>query len=308
MRRDVADPETVTDLRDLRAFCLVVDHGSITAAAKRLGETKGSVSRRLSRLERQLDVVLLRRSPRLVQPTDDGVAYRARLGRALELLDDANAQLLDAHATPHGQLRVTAPTDIAVSVLAPAVASFSERYPDVTVEMVLTEQRLDFDADQIDVAIRATSTTLEDSALVGHRLTAVEGKFFAARAYLKKFGTPTTPDELAQHRVMIPQVVRGRPLILHKGSEKKPCTARPKTSVVSSDFTFLRELAVRGVGIALLPSIITAADVAEKRLVPVLHEHLAFRGSLHLLHHGTRFLVPKVRAFRDHLLEHFKSV
>src|SRR5690349_8031624 len=80
------------DLRDLRAFCQVVDRGSLTSAAKALGETKGAVSRRLTRLERALGVVLLRRSPRRVEATEDGAAYRARLGRALDLLDDAHAQ------------------------------------------------------------------------------------------------------------------------------------------------------------------------------------------------------------------------
>src|SRR4051812_1755005 len=101
-RHDVADGESAADLQDLRAFCQVVDLGSITAAAKALGETKGSVSRRLSRLESTLGVVVVQRSPRRVQATEDGMAYRARVGRALELLDDAATQVQQALTAPHG--------------------------------------------------------------------------------------------------------------------------------------------------------------------------------------------------------------
>ena len=100
--------ETQTkDLTDLRAFCMVVDRGSITAAAKALGETKGAVSRRITRLERAVGSPLLRRSPRLVQATENGIAYRVQVGRALELLDDATTVLQDARATPSGVLRVS---------------------------------------------------------------------------------------------------------------------------------------------------------------------------------------------------------
>src|SRR5512140_3468638 len=89
-----------SDLLDLRAFCLVVDLGSVTAAAKTLGETKSSVSRRLTRLESRLGVTLVRRSTRLVQPTEEGSRYRLRVGRALELLEDATSELREAHAAP----------------------------------------------------------------------------------------------------------------------------------------------------------------------------------------------------------------
>src|SRR4051812_32831093 len=120
MKRDTAAAETsIADLQDLRAFCQVVDLGSITAAAKALGETKGSVSRRLTRLERALGVVVVQRSPRRVQATEDGIAYRARVGRALELLDDAAVQVQQARTAPHGHLRITAATDIGLSVVAP---------------------------------------------------------------------------------------------------------------------------------------------------------------------------------------------
>jgi len=173
---EVAIPATIPDdLRDLRAFCLVVDHGSLTAAAKPLGETKGSVSRRLSRLESALGVPLVRRSPRLVQPTEEGVLYQQRVGRALELLEDATDALKEAQGHPRGRLRVTAPPDFAHTVLAPVFARFCEAHRDISLELILTDRQLDFDAHQLDVALRLLDGQMG---------------FVASPAYLEREGHP----------------------------------------------------------------------------------------------------------------------
>jgi len=302
MAARVPDPETTPDVRDLRAFCLVVDLGSVTAAAEALEETKGSVSRRLTRLEQALGVSLLRRSPRLVQPTEDGAAYRAQIGRALEILDAAGSELRGARDAPRGNLRVTAPNDLAVSLLAPSIARFVERFPEVTVDMLLTERRLDFETEQIDVAFRA-SAALEDSSLVAHKLRDVHGRFYASRAYLKKHGTPATPDDLASHRVLLMGPLRGaRSLPVRRTSEPTPSPARIRATMSASDASFVREVAIAGAGIAVLPSEIAGGAVEQGRLVHVLADHVCFSGALYLIHQGTRFLAPKVRAFRDHVL------
>ena len=166
--------ETQTkDLADLRAFCMVVDRGSITAAAKALGETKGAVSRRITRLERAVGSPLLRRSPRLVQATENGIAYRVQVGRALELLDDATTVLQDARATPSGVLRVTAPTDIGISLVAPLMADFMTR--------VSADHRGD-DPHGDGTRFRrqpgrrrlARGPSLRDSSLVAHKLERLE--------------------------------------------------------------------------------------------------------------------------------------
>ena len=131
MKPSVAGSETFdADLPDLRAFCMVADLGSITAAARALGETKGTVSRAARRASSAPSAwCCCRRSPRLVQATEDGLTYRLRIGRALELVDDANNTVQRARATPSGHLRVTAPLDLGVSIVAPLMAGFVERYP-----------------------------------------------------------------------------------------------------------------------------------------------------------------------------------
>ncbi|WP_437958356.1 LysR family transcriptional regulator [Sorangium sp. So ce119] len=307
MKREVAKRETIdADLADLRAFCLVVDLGSITAAAKTLGETKGSVSRRITRLEQALGVELLRRSPRRVQATDDGLAYRMRVGRALELLEDANVAVQQARAKPSGHLRVTAPFDLGLSILAPLSAGFAERFPEISLEMLLTEALLDFDAHQIDVALRATSS-LPDSSLIAHKLLHLEVGLFAAPAYLRKHRPVRRPEDLKGHRLLLAQTTRGHAtiaLLPRDGGDR--AELRVRAAISASDYSFCREVALAGAGIALVPEVNVRGDLEAKRLVPVLKDHTIDGGApLYLVHPGTRFLPPKIRAFRDHLLDSF---
>jgi DNA-binding transcriptional LysR family regulator len=301
--------ETQTkDLADLRAFCMVVDRGSITAAAKALGETKGAVSRRITRLERAVGSPLLRRSPRLVQATENGIAYRVQVGRALELLDDATTVLQDARATPSGVLRVTAPTDIGISLVAPLMADFMTRYPQITVEMILTETVLDFDANQVDVALRA-APSLRDSSLVAHKLERLEWGIFAAPHYLKVHRAPKRPEELEQHRLVLFRTNRGQTSLTlrPKGSTERIHVAL-RAALSVSEFSFAREVARAGAGVTLLPHVVAEQDVNEGRLVQVLKNYtLESAANLYLVHQGSRFLTSRVRAFRDYVMEAFES-
>ncbi len=306
MKHQVVETETAaTDVDDLRAFCRVVDLGSITGAAKALGETKGAVSRRITRLERSLGVVLLRRSPRLVQATEDGAAYRASVGRVLEMLDEANAQARRALTSPSGHLRVTAPTDVGLTLLPPVIASFVERYPEVTVEMVLTETFLDFDAHQIDVALRAGSV-LQDSTLVAHRLLDIEARLYASPGYVKQHGAPKRVDELDGHRLLLGQGGRGAAsLTLRRGTEEHRLRFKGHAPIAGSDYSFTREVALGGGGVALLPDVVARNDVTAGRLVPVLKDWAGFKGTLFVVHHATRLVTPKVRVFREHIIAEF---
>jgi DNA-binding transcriptional LysR family regulator len=285
---------------------MVVDLGSITAAARALGETKGTVSRRLTRLERALGVVLIRRSPRLVQATEDGLAYRMRVGRSLELLDDANATLQQARTTPSGHLRITAPLDLGVSLVAPLVAGFVERYPEISVEMVLSQAVLDFDSNQIDVALRAIRS-MPDSSLIAYKLKELDTVLYASPGYLRRHAPPKRPDDITRHRVLVLRATRGHAVLnLHAKSGGEQTRVRVRAAISASDFSFAREAALAGAGIAVLPSVVAKRDLDEGRLVQVLKEHVVDAGAFfYLVHQGTRFLPSKIRVFRDYVLEAF---
>lgn len=130
-------------LEDVRAFCAVVEFGTVSAAARQLGETKGSISRRLSRLERRLGVTLLARTSRAVSPTEEGTAFYSKAREALVWLDDAAEGARQSKAVPRGHLRVTAPVDITLDVLPMIVVSFRALYPQISVELLATDAPLE---------------------------------------------------------------------------------------------------------------------------------------------------------------------
>lgn len=300
MRPKVSENETLSgDLADLRAFCLAADLGSITAASRAMGESKGATSRRVARLERSLGAALLRRGARRVSLTEEGELFRERAGRALETLDDAAAELWAGRAEPRGVLRVTAPTDLG-TLLAPVIAGFIDAHPAVRVEVELTQSALDFEAHRIDVAFRAAAT-LRDSPLIAHRLLDMGLALFASPGYLARHGVPATPAELSSHRlVRMPYGGRTPRLTLVRGDER--ATLSSVSSLLANDNTFTLDATVAGGGVGLLLETHAEADLAAGRLVRVLGDwRFVERGALFLLH-ADAALPAKVRAFRDHAL------
>ena len=246
--------------------------------------------------------MLVRRSPRLVQATEEGLAYRSIVGQALEQLEDAQRSLKRARTEPSGYLRVTAPYDLGEAVFAPLVAAFSARYPQICVDMILTEQLLDFDQHQIDIALRA-ATQLRDSALIAHKLYQVDGGFYAAPSYLKKHRAPKHPDDLAAHRILVARSDRGHAtLALQRGDEK--ISLRVRAAVAASDFSFLRQVAVAGAGIVWLPSLLVQRELVAKTLRAVLPDWTDDRrAQVYLVHQAQQFLPEKTRVFRDFMLK-----
>ena len=299
-----------TELGDLRAFCLAVDLGSITAAAKSMGLSKGTLSRRITRLEQALGTVLVRRSPRLVQATDYGAAYKSQIQNALDLLDQAS-DAVPTQADPRGNLRVTTPPGTGICVLAPLLLRFAERYPEIQVELILAEQPIDFDAQRIDVAIHP-AVRLRDSSLIAHKLLDFELALVASPDYLARFGTPKTADDLARHRILCRSGHEHITLEARLGAAPRKAAAKDLTlhsAISTSDNAFIREAALAGGGITLLSTNLCDADIAAGRLVRVL-SHLKIAdgtGSLYLLHLAMRFVPPKIRVFRDFMMEHLSD-
>jgi DNA-binding transcriptional LysR family regulator len=291
-------------LPDVRAFCAVVDAGSVTGAARLLGETKGAVSRRLARLEASLGVALLRRSPRLVVPTEEGLLYRARVGVALEALDDAARALDGAREVPRGLLRITAPADLGSAWLPEICARFMARYPEIRLEVLASDERLDLDAHHIDCALRVG--VLRDSSLRVVKLLDLGIGLYASPAYLRVHGTPTRPEQLTAHRLAA-YVRMPRPLDL--AFERGGRTTRVTLdATVLGDGAFVRELVLAGGAICGHPRIVGDRDVAAGRLVRLLPDYeVPLTVPLSLLHPATSFVPPKIAAFRDFLLESIQT-
>jgi len=308
MKHEVADSETlVGDLLDLRAFCLVTDLRSVTSAAKIMGESKATVSRRIARLEQVLGVSLLKRTPRLVEPTEDGLAYRTRVGEVLELLGDANTTVRGARAVPSGHLRVTSPPEFN-GLLAPLVAAFGDRYPDVLVDLLVTEQVVDLAAEHVDVALRVAGR-LPDSRLIAHRLLDLVAIAVAAPGYLRRFRAPKRLEDLDDHRIVqlgAVRMTRSLPVSRVDGTGGT-IELRLRPAILASDMNFVKEAVLAGAGVAFLPTVVVDRELGEHRLAHVLRPYRAAGAALFLLYQGGRFLPPKVRAFRDFVLGSFSA-
>ncbi len=293
----------VGDVQDLRAFSLACEVLSLTAVGKIMGESKATISRRISRLEAALGVVLLRRSSRGIAVTGDGAAYRARVAEVLDLLSDANAAAThEGRATPAGELRVSVPPGYA-NALAPIFAGFCTAFKEVVLVVDVSSRFVDLEAEHFDIALRATSK-LADSSLVALRVSEPQsdGVFVASPAYLKETGAPRRPRNLDAHRI-VSHGDNSAPAVLPLSNRKsdESLELRLPVSVVGSDLGFLKEMVLSGAGIAILPRINVQRELDEGRLVHVLPDWVWHRMNLFLIYRGKPFVSRKVRAFLDYM-------
>jgi len=257
------------DVDALIAFSAVIDSGSFSAAAERLGQTPSGVSRTISRLEGQLGMTLMQRTTRRLQLTEEGAWL---LGRARTILADlahTEAEAAARRSQPSGLVRVNAATPALGHLLAPLVPEFLDAYPLVQLELVSGETYVDLIEERADLAIRIGA--LPDSTLNARRLGSSRLRVLAAPGYLAKHGAPRLPADLKGHRTLgfsAPASLNTWPL-LHDGVEGWSIT--PAASASSGET--IRQLALAGAGIASLSHFMTRADVAAGTLVPVLAAH-----------------------------------
>ncbi len=302
MQHMVDESETIGGaLEDVRAYCAVVEFGTVSAAARLLGETKGSVSRRVSRLERRLGVSLLARTSRAVSPTGEGEAFFERARESLRLLDDAAEAAQASRKVPSGHLRVTAPVDFGMDVLPSILVRFRQLHPQMTVELLLDDAALDLAANRIDLALRALPGDLPDMGYRALKLIDFSMNLYAAPHYLAECGSPQTPNELAHHdfvaahgsAVAVPLTLTDR------RARVEHVTVR--AVVRSSDYASVSRLVAAGGGIASIPAPVAAVGIAAGRLVRVLPDWHIARARMHAISLGGLRAPARVRLFRDFL-------
>lgn len=298
----VDDLETMGgSLADVRAFCRVVELGTLSAAARVLGETKGSISRRLRRLEQSLGLSLLARHPRSVSVTGEGQLFYGKAREGLLLLEEA-AELARAHRSePRGVLRITAPLDLGQEWLPPIIVAFARQYPQIRVELLLSDQRLDLASHQIDVALRATEGGLPDMGYSARPLTSLTMGWFAAPDYLAQASAPVCPEDLHAHALILAGAgAQGCRVRLRQGGVEEQLTLWPRLQTL--DFASVLRLTLCGGGLGLMPSLVAAQGVARGDLLPVLTDWQAPAAELYLITHSGLRAPARVRAFKEFLL------
>lgn len=286
------------DVEALIAFSAVMDAGSFSGAAERLGQTPSGVSRTIARLEKQLGLTLLQRTTRRLHLTEEGAWLLGRARAVLADLANTEAEAAARRSQPAGLVRVNAATPALDHLLAPLVPAFLDAYPLVRLELTSGETVVDLIEERADLAIRIGN--LPDSTLSARRLGSSRIRVLAAPAYLERHGVPAEVADLAGHRLLgfsAPASLNTWPL-RHAGGEGFTVEA----AVTASSGETVRHLALAGAGIASLSDFLTRDDIAAGRLVPVLPEAaLPWTQPVWAVFYRQGALAPRVAALVDFL-------
>lgn len=297
------------NLDALALFVDVMRRGSFAAVARERNVSASSVSRSIASLERSLGAPLFERAGRELAPTEAALAYFERMAPLLDELERASRLGLDGAEALRGPLRVSAPLGFARLHLTPLLPEFARMHPGVSFELLLTDKFLDLTEDRVDVAIRLARFI--DPGLVSSRLCDASDVVCASPAYLRRRGRPRAPGDLGRHECLRLLVAghgarwRFRP---SGGGEVVDLQTRGR--VVASSGEALRQCAVAGMGVALLPRWAVAREVADGSLVELLPSYEATTSEFDLaawaVHPSARYVPRKVRAFVDFLSYKFR--
>jgi DNA-binding transcriptional LysR family regulator len=290
-----------SDLNAAHLFVQVVERGSFTSAARAVGLPKSTLSRKIGELEARLGARLLQRTTRKLSLTDLGAAYFERVHRIVSDLGEAEAAVQDAHSTPRGVLRVTAPPDLGMVFLPKAVPEFTEKYPEVQVVLDLSGRRLDLVAEGFDVALRAGP--VGDSSLIVKTVATSSMALYASPDYLKAHGAPLLLEDLCGHACLVFAATPERKWIFQKDGRPQEVVVRGR--IAAQDFGYLRLATLAGAGIALLPNMLVGPDLHHDRLELVLPEYTHAADNLYVAYPSRTFLPAKTRAFVDFITERF---
>jgi DNA-binding transcriptional LysR family regulator len=294
-------------LNGMRLFTEVVKSQGFAAASRKLGMVPSSVSRQISALEEALGARLLNRSTRKLSLTEAGELYYDQARRILSELDDANTAVSQFEGQPRGTLRLSTPVAFGRLHVIPALAHFLDRYPELRVDLVATDQVVDIVESGIDVALRMG--TLQNSSLVARKLASDRYVICGSPSYLDLHPPPRCPEDLAHHNCLTYKYTAGTAVWTFKG-RRGPEHVEVSGNLQADSFGALKSAAMLGMGLALLPIWSAMPCLRSGQLVTVLREypvfskHVEAEGAIYAVYPHRKQLSPKVRAFVDFIVEY----
>ncbi len=296
---------TIMDkLGSLRAFVKVVELGSFSEAGRQLRLSRSAISKYVGELEQELGVQLLNRTTRHASANENGQLYYERALSILADLDAADHAVSELQATPRGLLRVNAPMSFGTLQLGPAIADFMGRYPELRIQLALSDEQVDPVQGGYDVTLRIAD--LESSSLIARRIVAIDRAICASPDYLARHGEPTTIAQLRGHALLTYGFLLTGNQWKLTGPDGEHWV-QPEWTLCANNAEVLCDAAVAGRGIALLPTFIAGAALRAGRLRSVMHDWHAPPLNLYAIYPPTRHLSVKVRLFIDFLVERFAS-
>jgi len=300
-------PASTDDVQSLLIFARVVEAKSFTGGAARAGISKSVASSRIAALEERLGTRLLHRTTRRLTLTPDGLSLYEHAAQMASAADAAAATAAGASVEPRGVLRVNAPVVFAQLYLVEPLAAYLELHPRVRVELLLADRMVDLVEEGVDVAIRI-SARLRDSSLVGRKLAEDRTLVCASPAYLARRGTPLTPGDLLHHDCLRYSLLESADewRFRESSGEGRSFSVPVEARFQAQSGSLVREAALAGMGLAVLPSFMVARDLAAGALVQVLSPYSFIRIAIQALYAPTRTLPGNVRAFIDLLSQRFR--
>ncbi|MEM7544375.1 MAG: LysR family transcriptional regulator [Pseudomonadota bacterium] len=292
-------------LTEMEAFTRVVELGGFTEAARKIGLSKSAVSKHVASLETRLGARLLNRTTRRVSPTEIGLAYYDKAQEVLGAALEADAMATAMQDAPTGELKISAPLSFGLRHVAPALASFLSRYPQVSARLMFDDRRVELVAEGFDMAIRIGE--LPDSSLRARKLAETDLNLVASPAYLAARGTPTTVEELSDHEILhYSNTSPGNSLRLKMpNGEERAVRVGGRLSINNGDA--LAMAATDGIGLTFAPSFIISDHLADGRLMEVMEGFRPDPVGIYAVYPSGRFPQPKLRVFIDHLAEALKG-
>ncbi|MBT8127755.1 MAG: LysR family transcriptional regulator [Gammaproteobacteria bacterium] len=290
------------DLVALRAFVTVVEAGGFNRAAEQLEASAAAVSRRISGLESALGVKLLNRTTRQIDLTESGRQFYADVVNIFESLAEAEDKIQTRRGTIKGNLRLAAPLSFGVGRIAPILPVFMKRHPELKVHLQLEDRFTDLVAEGVDVAIRIGA--LKDSTLVATRLASIPRVFCASPEYLALKGEPTRPEELASHHCLHYSLLSTRDN-WNFSTRNKARDIVINGPLTTNNGDVLKEAAIQGMGIAMMPTFIVEDALNDGRLQKILNAYCPEPFGLYAVRPSRRFTPAKVRALIEYLKMQF---
>jgi DNA-binding transcriptional LysR family regulator len=288
---------------DLAAFAVLIEAGSFTLAAQQLGCSKGQLSKRISLLETRFSVVLLQRTTRRLSLTAAGAALLPQAQALVVQVERARQALARLKDDMAGPVRMTVPVSLGETFFDGLLLEFSHKYPQVQIELDLSNNYRDLSRDGFDLAVR--SDVGNDERLVARPLLAWHELTCASPAYLERHGEPLTPQSLAEHQCLLNSHYSGREEWLYH-QQHELLRVRVSGPFASNHYSLLKKAALAGAGIARLPSYLLQAELADGRLRWLLRDYQTRRMPMYLVHPYQGGLPKRTQVLADYLIGWFK--
>ena len=289
----------------ISVFAKVVEQGSFARAAARLELSTSAVSRHVAELEAHLDARLLNRTTRRLSLTESGAAFYERCVQLLADLEEAEETVTSATVVPRGTLKLTCSITFGVRHLAPAIAAFAARHPQLRFDVELSDRAVDIVDEGFDLAVRIGE--IGSQSLIGRRIGTSQLICCAAPAYLREHGTPMVPADLVQHTCLSYEYSPSRNVWRFRDGDGRQQDIRITGTVHANNGEMLTALATTGVGICHEPDFIVAPELRSGALVPLLRGYSVPSIPIHVVYPSRRHLSAKVRTFVDFLFARFET-